>query len=246
MDHHLQLCFHSVCVHLWCLGSLPFTLTFRVPMTTSMGPVSLQRRFGYTITALIAPELITRAMRQCFSSHQTTRHFKDSGYLKVKVSLSQPQEQPLILTKGASSVLVFPWCSCEVGQRLIQCQSNQKMLYIDIPESTLMPENQIHDKSKDDAISKGSIVLQVAWFVMRRLRIITGTRATITSKPPSSKWGSSLLQLSIFWPQAMPCGRTSLSTYGNVRVHIQCTRSKLEEYFDKQIWGLGSWFQSSA
>lgn len=148
--HHLQLCFYSVCVHLWCLGPVPFTSIFRVPMTVPMGLVSLQRRLGNTTMALIAPEVITRAMRQCFSAHQTTRHFKDSGYFKVKVSLTSDLKQcknyNLIgLGKGAPSVLVQG--GSKGWSPTLICQSNQKTMYIDTPTLISQTRSTIRAKT---------------------------------------------------------------------------------------------------
>ncbi|KAG1836391.1 hypothetical protein DFJ58DRAFT_749793 [Suillus subalutaceus] len=94
------------------------------------------------------------------------------------------------LAKGVSSVLVFlcrfPGALATRVKRSINSYSSEQsedytwtqthsffvlmggfMLYVDeTPYHTLQPD-EIHDKSKGNAISKGLVMLQLAWFIMQ-------------------------------------------------------------------------------
>ncbi|KAG2116829.1 hypothetical protein DEU56DRAFT_895718 [Suillus clintonianus] len=129
----------------------------------------LWRRLGIMITALIAPELIVLwAMRQWISARNVTKDFKESGYFNA----AQPQKQSENYT----------WTQTHSFFVLM----GGFMLYVDgEPYHTLLPHEvliligegcidaptltakQIGDKSKGNVISKGLIILQVAWFILQ-------------------------------------------------------------------------------
>ncbi|KAG2089993.1 uncharacterized protein F5147DRAFT_755527 [Suillus discolor] len=115
----------------------------------------LLRRHGIMIMALIAPELIvTWAMRQWFSARRVTRQFEKSGYTNIRL-----ESEDYTWTQTHSFFVLM----------------GGFMLYVDgKPCLTLRPDyilklihEGIQDKSKGNAISKGLVVFQVAWFVMQ-------------------------------------------------------------------------------
>ncbi|KAG2159538.1 uncharacterized protein EDB93DRAFT_1218287 [Suillus bovinus] len=108
-------------------------------------PHIIWRQLSMIIMALIAPELIvTWAMRQRFSADQWT------------------QTHSFFVLMGGFMLYVDgePYCTLQPNHIL-------KLIHekcIDVPTLTA---KQIHDKSKGNAISKGVVVLQVAWFVIQ-------------------------------------------------------------------------------
>ncbi|KAG1798321.1 hypothetical protein EV424DRAFT_1518920 [Suillus variegatus] len=107
---------------------------------------SLWRQIRMVIMALIAPELIvTWAMRQWFSADQTHSFFVLMGGFMLYVK-GKPHRTPS-RTLQPDHILIL------IRQRCI-----------DIP---ILTADQIHDRSKGNAISKGLVILQVAWFVMQ-------------------------------------------------------------------------------
>ncbi|KAG1886601.1 hypothetical protein F4604DRAFT_1571826 [Suillus subluteus] len=117
----------------------------------------VRRRVGIMIMALITPELIvTWAMRQWFSARQVTRQIEESGYY------TWTQTHSFFVLMGGFMLYVDgkPYHTLQPDEvlKLIRDQC------IDAPTLTA---NQIHDRSKGNAISKGLIMLQVAWFVMQ-------------------------------------------------------------------------------
>ncbi|KAG1809663.1 uncharacterized protein BJ212DRAFT_1279256 [Suillus subaureus] len=114
----------------------------------------LRRRLGIMIMALIAPELIiTWAMRQLISARHVTRQFKESEYFKT---------HSFFVLMGGFMLHVDgkPYLTLQPDHilKLIRKEC------IDVPTLTA---DQIQDKSKGNAISKGLVMLQVAWFVMQ-------------------------------------------------------------------------------
>ncbi|KAG1778892.1 hypothetical protein EV702DRAFT_967468 [Suillus placidus] len=104
----------------------------------------LRRRLGMLIMALIAPELIvTWAMRQWFNHAWTQTH-------------------SFFVLMGGFMLYVDgePYCTLRPNYILTLIRKE----CIDAPTLTA---KQIHDKNKGNAISKGLIMLQVAWFVMQ-------------------------------------------------------------------------------
>ncbi|KAG1785747.1 uncharacterized protein HD556DRAFT_1249348 [Suillus plorans] len=107
-------------------------------------PHTLWRQLGMMIMALILPELIvTWAMRQWFSAHQTHSFFVLMGGFMLYVD-GKP-----CLTLRPDYILKLIREGC-----------------IDVPTLTA---KQIHDRSKGNVISKGLVILQVAWFVIQLL-----------------------------------------------------------------------------
>ncbi|KAG1889135.1 hypothetical protein F4604DRAFT_1569365 [Suillus subluteus] len=124
------------------------------------------RRLGIVIMALITPELIvTWAMRQWFSARQVTRQIEKSGYPNVR-----PESEDYTWTQTHSFFVLMGGFMLYVDGKpnhTLQPDEVLKLIRagcIDVPTLTA---NQIHDKSKGNAISKGLIMLQVAWFVMQ-------------------------------------------------------------------------------
>ncbi|KAG2069386.1 hypothetical protein BDR04DRAFT_1128890 [Suillus decipiens] len=128
----------------------------------------LRRRLGIMIMALIAPELIVVwAMRQRLSARQVTKQFKELGYPDVRPQLEDPsdtwtQTHSFFVLMGGFMLHVDrkPYVTLRPDSILVLIRER----CIDVPALTA---EQIHDKSKGNAISKGLIVLQVAWFVMQ-------------------------------------------------------------------------------
>ncbi|KAG2067210.1 hypothetical protein BDR04DRAFT_1144437 [Suillus decipiens] len=169
----------------------------------------LLRRLGIMIVALIAPELIiTWAMRQWLSARQVTRQFKESeqpddhGLIAAIVGQLEHVEGE---DHDSTFKKLFKDYFSEQSEDYTWTQTHSFfvlmggfMLYVDEkPYHTLQPDEvlklirdrcidapnltakQIHDKSKGNAISKGLIILQVAWFVMQLItRAIYRLKAT--------------------------------------------------------------------
>ncbi|KAG1859033.1 hypothetical protein DFJ58DRAFT_658427 [Suillus subalutaceus] len=137
----------------------------------SPGGILLQR-LGITIMALIAPELIaTWAMRQWLSARQVTKQFETSGYYDH----TWTQTHSFFVLMGGFMLYVDgrPCHTLRPDYILKLIREG----YIDAP--TLTAE-QIHDRSKGDAISKGLVVLQVGWFVMQLItRVIYNLEITL-------------------------------------------------------------------
>ncbi|KAG2129181.1 uncharacterized protein EDB93DRAFT_1095598 [Suillus bovinus] len=134
-----------------------------IPSPKDSGPFRiLRRQLGLMTMALIAPELIvTWAMRQWFSAHQVTRQFKESGSC-ASVDYMWTQTHSCFVLMGGFVLYVDgkPYLTLRPDYIL-------KLIHegcINVPTLTA---NQIHDKSKGNAISKGLVMLQVAWFVMQ-------------------------------------------------------------------------------
>ncbi|KAG1886408.1 uncharacterized protein F5891DRAFT_1132456 [Suillus fuscotomentosus] len=126
----------------------------------------IRRQLGMMIMTLIAPEMIvTWAMRQSFSAHQVTRQFKESGYPNVG-----PESEDYTWTQTHSFFALMGGFMLYVdGEPYLTLRPEYILKLIrdeciDVPTITA---NQIHDKSKGNAISKALVMLQVAWFVMQ-------------------------------------------------------------------------------
>ncbi|KAG1822296.1 hypothetical protein EV424DRAFT_1610213 [Suillus variegatus] len=112
----------------------------------------LLRRLGMMIMALIAPELIvTWAMRQWFSTRLVTRR-----------DYTWTQTHSFFVLMGGFMLYVDgkPYLTLRPDDILKLMREG----CIDFPTPTA---RQIHDKSKGNAISKGLVMLQVAWPVMQ-------------------------------------------------------------------------------
>ncbi|KAG1870354.1 hypothetical protein C8R48DRAFT_549141, partial [Suillus tomentosus] len=125
----------------------------------------LWRQIRMVIMALIAPELIvTWAMRQWFSADQVTRQFKELGYPSVHFTWTQTHS--FFVLMGGFMLYVkgkphrTPSRTLQPDHILILIRQR----CIDIP---ILTADQIHDRSKGNTISKGLVILQVAWFVMQ-------------------------------------------------------------------------------
>ncbi|KAG1821057.1 uncharacterized protein BJ212DRAFT_1265612 [Suillus subaureus] len=119
----------------------------------------LRRRLGIMIMALIAPELIvTWATRQWIGARQVTRQFKKSGY----PNYTWTQEHSLFVLMGGFMLYVDgkPYHTLQPDEVL-------KLIRAECIDAPTLTANQIRDKSKGNVISKGLIMLQVAWFVMQ-------------------------------------------------------------------------------
>ncbi|KAG2139637.1 uncharacterized protein EDB93DRAFT_1090144 [Suillus bovinus] len=114
----------------------------------------LWRQLGIMIMALIAPNLIvTWAMRQWFSARQVTRHHANYTWT---------QTHSFFVLMGSFMLYVDkePCRTLQPDHILILIRKG----CIDVPTLTA---NQIYDRSKGNVISKGLIILQVAWFIMQ-------------------------------------------------------------------------------
>ncbi|KAG2072142.1 hypothetical protein BDR04DRAFT_1127785 [Suillus decipiens] len=101
---------------------------------------------GTMIMALIAPEVIvTWAMRQWLSAHYTWTQTHSFFVLMGGFMLYVDGKPYHTLQPDEVFNLIRDGC-------------------INVPTLTA---NQIHDKGKDNAISKGLIILQVAWFILQ-------------------------------------------------------------------------------
>ncbi|KAG1805283.1 hypothetical protein EV424DRAFT_1431091 [Suillus variegatus] len=126
------------------------------------------RRLGIIIMALIAPELmVTWAMRQLFSANQVTKQFEKSKYPNVRLDWKSgdntwTQAHSLFLLMGGFMLYVDgkPYLTLQPDHILKLIRQG----CIDVPTLTA---DQIQDKSKGNAISKGLVMLQVAWFIMQ-------------------------------------------------------------------------------
>ncbi|KAG1834326.1 hypothetical protein DFJ58DRAFT_719356 [Suillus subalutaceus] len=129
----------------------------------------LRRRLGIMIMALIAPELIvTWAMRQLISARRVTRQFNELEYFKV--SQSQEQSENYTWTQTHSSFVLMGGFMLYVdGKPYLTLQPDHmlKLIHEECIDAPTLTANQIQDKSKGNAISKGLIMLQVAWFLMQ-------------------------------------------------------------------------------
>ncbi|KAG1797308.1 uncharacterized protein HD556DRAFT_1233551 [Suillus plorans] len=121
----------------------------------------LLRRLGMMILALITPELIvTWAMRQWFSARLLTRQFKESAYFNLYYTWTQ-MHSFLVLMAGFMLYVDGKPCLVLRPDDILKLMRKG---CIDFPTLT---ERQIHDKSKGNVISKGLVMLQVAWFIMQ-------------------------------------------------------------------------------
>ncbi|KAG1805905.1 hypothetical protein EV424DRAFT_1577949 [Suillus variegatus] len=122
----------------------------------------LLRLTGTTTMALIAPELIiTWAMRQWFSARRVTRQFEKSGYTNIHYTWTQTHSF-FVLMGGFMLYVDRKPCLTLHPDYILKSIHGEG--YIDVPTLT---KNQVQDKSKGNAISKGLVVFQVAWFVMQ-------------------------------------------------------------------------------
>ncbi|KAG2104333.1 uncharacterized protein F5147DRAFT_579993 [Suillus discolor] len=130
-----------------------------IPSPKDSPVLILWRRLGIIIMALIVPELIvTWAMRQWISARHVTKEFKESGYFDY----TWTQTHSFFVLMGGFMLYVD-----RKPYRTLQPKHILKLIRegcIDVPTLTA---RQIHDKSKGNAISKGLIILQVAWFIMQ-------------------------------------------------------------------------------
>ncbi|KAG2353829.1 hypothetical protein BDR07DRAFT_1308129 [Suillus spraguei] len=125
-----------------------------IPSPEDSPIVLLLRRLWIMIVALIAPELIVVwALRQWLGARFITREFEKSGY---------PNTHSFFVLMGGF-MLYVDGEPCLTLRRDYILKLIRKG-YIDVPVITA---EQIHDKSKGNAISKGLIILQVAWFVVQ-------------------------------------------------------------------------------
>ncbi|KAG2111470.1 hypothetical protein DEU56DRAFT_749575 [Suillus clintonianus] len=129
----------------------------------------LRRRLGIMIVALIAPELVVIwAMRQWISARHVTKDFKESGYFNVP--RSQEQSENYAWTQTHSFFVLMGGFMLYVDGKPYRTLLPDKVLElirkgcIDAPTLTA---KRIHDKSKGNVISKGLIMLQVAWFILQ-------------------------------------------------------------------------------
>ncbi|KAG2104336.1 uncharacterized protein F5147DRAFT_579944 [Suillus discolor] len=128
----------------------------------------LLRRLGIMIMALIAPELIvTWAMRQWLSARLVTRQFKESGYPNV-----HPDWKPedYTWTQTHSFFVLMGGFMLYVDEKpylTLRHDYILKLIHDKCIDAPTLTANQIYDKSKGNAISKGLVMLQVAWFVMQ-------------------------------------------------------------------------------
>ncbi|KAG1719883.1 hypothetical protein EDB19DRAFT_1860552 [Suillus lakei] len=114
----------------------------------------LWRRLGIMVMALIAPELIvTWAMRQWISAHHVTRQFKASEYF-ITHSFFVLMGGLMLYVDGK------PYHTLQPDQIL-------KLIGAGCINPPSLTENQIRDRSKGNVISKGLIILQVAWFILQ-------------------------------------------------------------------------------
>ncbi|KAG1730557.1 uncharacterized protein EDB91DRAFT_1059422, partial [Suillus paluster] len=119
----------------------------------------LRRGFGIMVTALIAPELlVTWAMRQWLSARLVTKQFKDSGYFNY----TWTQTHSFFVLMGGLMLYVDgkPYHILQPEQILELIRAK----HIDAPTLTA---KQINDRSKGNVISKGLIIVQVAWFILQ-------------------------------------------------------------------------------
>ncbi|OAX32658.1 hypothetical protein K503DRAFT_701700, partial [Rhizopogon vinicolor AM-OR11-026] len=124
------------------------------------GPLRiLWRRFNMMIMALIVPELIaTWAIRQWLCARALTKRFKGSGYFYH----AWTETHSFFVLMGGF-MLYFdgkPYHTLSPDQLLDMIKNE----YIAAP---ILSAKQIHDKSKGNAISKGLVILQVAWFALQ-------------------------------------------------------------------------------
>ncbi|KAJ8583491.1 hypothetical protein M405DRAFT_775354, partial [Rhizopogon salebrosus TDB-379] len=126
------------------------------------GPVRiLRRRFGTMIMALIFPQLIvTQAMRQWFYARRVTTQFKASKPFKY----GWTETHSFFVLMGGFMLYVNdkPYHTLSPDNLLQMAQSG----CIDIPKLNISAR-QIRDRSKGNMISKGLVILQVAWFVLQ-------------------------------------------------------------------------------
>ncbi|KAG2040484.1 hypothetical protein BDR03DRAFT_1089877 [Suillus americanus] len=119
------------------------------------------------IAALIIPELIaTWAMRQWFGTRRVTRQFNESGH-----PIARLDSQDYTWTQTHSfSVLMGGYMLYVDGKPYHTLQPHDVLELIRtgcIDAPTLPAADQIYDRSEGNAISKGLIILQAAWFVMQ-------------------------------------------------------------------------------
>ncbi|KAG1851445.1 hypothetical protein DFJ58DRAFT_684876 [Suillus subalutaceus] len=147
----------------------------------------LWRRFWIMIMALIVPELMVAwAVRQWLCTHQVTKQFEESGYYP-----SVPEKKEFFLVRWVKRLIEVYVSKQSEDYTWTQTHSffvlmGGFMLYVDREpcltlrsddilklireghiDAPTLTEKQIGDKSKGNAISKGLIILQVAWFVMQ-------------------------------------------------------------------------------
>ncbi|KAG1731261.1 hypothetical protein EDB19DRAFT_1912560 [Suillus lakei] len=144
----------------------------------------LRRRLGIMLMALIAPELIvTWAMRQWISARQVTKQFKESGYFNVPQPQEQSQNHRSIEATPEQYVEDYTWTQTHsffvlMGgfmlydadrkpYHTLQPDQLLKLIGAGCIDAPTITENQIRDRSKGNVISKGLIILQVAWFVLQ-------------------------------------------------------------------------------
>ncbi|KAG1725935.1 hypothetical protein EDB19DRAFT_251911 [Suillus lakei] len=168
-----------------------------IPSPQDSPVLILWRRLGIMIMALIFPELIIAwAMRQWFSARQVTKEFKESGFFNVPQPQEQSQNNGSIETTPEQYVEDHDSTRLLVAQPEDYTWTQTHSFFVlmggfmlyDVdrkPYHTLQPDEVlelirkgcidaptltakwIRDRSKGNVISKGLIMLQVAWFILQ-------------------------------------------------------------------------------
>ncbi|KAG2369197.1 hypothetical protein BDR07DRAFT_1267895 [Suillus spraguei] len=121
----------------------------------------LWRRLGIMITTLMAPEMVVIwAMRQWLSARQVTRQFKDAGYPTIHYTWTQTHSFFVLMGGFMLYVDGEPYLTLRPDYILKLIGEG----CIDVP---ILTAKQIQDRSKCNTLSKGLIMLQVAWFLMQ-------------------------------------------------------------------------------
>ncbi|KAG2360612.1 hypothetical protein BDR07DRAFT_1412090 [Suillus spraguei] len=109
---------------------------------------------------------------------------------------------------------------------------------IDIPTLTA---NQIHDKGKDNAISKGLIILQVAWFILQLI-----TRAIYHLEITQLEVGTLAFAVLNFITYAVWWNKPLNVQYPHPVYWKSTTESRLEDYVPKDFFqsGVSAWVET--
>ncbi|KAG2359788.1 hypothetical protein BDR07DRAFT_1291493 [Suillus spraguei] len=172
---------------------------------------------GTMIAALIAPELIvTWAMRQWLSARRVTRH-RRSNY-------TWTQAHSFFVLMGGFMLYVDkkPYHTLQPDELLKLIRDG----CIDVPTLTA---NQIHDKSKNNTISKGLTILQVTWFVLQLI-----TRAIYHLEITQLEVGTLAFSVLSFLTYALWWDKPLNVQYPHPVYWKSTTESRLEDYAPKE------------
>ncbi|KAG2116850.1 hypothetical protein DEU56DRAFT_895759 [Suillus clintonianus] len=199
----------------------------------------LRRRLGIMIVALIAPELVVVwAMRQWISARHVTKDFKESGYFNVPQSQEQSENYAWTQTHSFF-VLMGGFMLYVKGKpyRTLLPDEVLKLMRNGCIDAPTLTAKQICDRSKGNVISKGLIILQVAWFILQLM-----SRAIYHLETTQLETGTLAFAVLNFLTYALWWNKP-LDVQCPYPVYWKSTESKPEDYIHDVIESQRTWLQ---